>query len=104
VARVEKLSTQVKNMSTRIRELEAALGEAQTHIGKQGHPLLATAVKWEEPDDVGLPPESDGESANGMQFFDEAEDEAEEDSLQVWFALRPCAARTSRSCSKKCLP
>jgi hypothetical protein len=77
-------------MSARIHELEAALAEAQTHIGKQVHPLLAASVKWEEPDDIGLPPESDGESAGGSQAYDEHEDEADGQQLPVYplFSVR----------------
>jgi hypothetical protein len=74
VARIERLQGQVKGMSSRIKELESALADAQSHVGKQSHPLLAASVKWEEPDEVNLPPESDTESVTGVPY-DEAEEE-----------------------------
>jgi predicted nuclease with TOPRIM domain len=73
VARVERLQGQVKAMSSRIKELESALSEAQLHVNKQTHPLLSVSVKWEEPDEVHLPPESDTESLSGVPYEENEE-------------------------------
>jgi hypothetical protein len=73
VTRVEKLQGLVKNMSSRIRNLEAALANASLAIN-QFHPLLAQGVKWEEQDDIGLPPEPDTNTISRTPY-DEAEEE-----------------------------
>jgi hypothetical protein len=64
MARADKLSQQVKTMSARIRQLEAALADAQASHS-DAHPLLTTAVKWEEEDEI-LPSDNESEdNSNG---------------------------------------
>jgi hypothetical protein len=66
-------------MSSRIKELETALAEAQAQGSKSQHPLLAAGVKWEEPDEPNLPPESDTESLAGPPYDDKYDEKHHQD-------------------------